>query len=410
MKLTIVNQFYPPDISPTARLVASLAEYRAAEGDRVTVVAGRGYATINDGGLAVEVGKEVRLLDVWTPKLGKKNILCRCVDCLCFFLLASWRLMWLRRQDAIICLTTPPFIMVAAVVHKLLHPRTRLILWNMDCYPEVLERGGMIRERSLPSRLLRKLDRALVRRTDHIVCLDDAMQQLVAQRHERGRQQHNFSVIPNWEPLSRFPDRRIQCDGKAKSENFVVLYAGNLGYGHCHDTLIEAADRLAKEDPSVQFMIVGGGTRHKSLRGECEQRGLGNLAISSYLDEAELKRVKENAGCAVITLRDEMLGVMSPSKLHSSLAMGLPIVYVGPAGSNVDEAIRRFQCGISLRHGDVIGFVNFVRLLSSTPSERAAYSRRARQAFEAEYCDRSALPKFDRVIRSVAQPANRRAA
>ena len=32
---------------------------------------------------------------------------------------------------------------------------------------------------------------------------------------------------------------------------------------------------------------------------------------------------------------------MSPSKLHANLAAGLPVLYVGPEGSNVDEAIKR---------------------------------------------------------------------
>ena len=44
MRLTLVNQFYAPDISPTAQLAASLAEHRAERGDHVTIVTGRaGY-------------------------------------------------------------------------------------------------------------------------------------------------------------------------------------------------------------------------------------------------------------------------------------------------------------------------------------------------------------------------------
>ena len=48
-----------------------------------------------------------------------------------------------------------------------------------------------------------------------------------------------------------------------------------------------------------------------------------------------------------------MLGVMSPSKLHSNLAMSLPVIYIGPVKSNVDDAIQRFDFGVSIRHGDV---------------------------------------------------------
>jgi hypothetical protein len=44
VRITLVNQFYAPDISPTAQLAASLAEHRAEQGDVVTVITGRsGY-------------------------------------------------------------------------------------------------------------------------------------------------------------------------------------------------------------------------------------------------------------------------------------------------------------------------------------------------------------------------------
>ena len=51
MRLTLVNQFYAPNISPTAQLAASLAESRARLGDQVTVVAGTGgYAARAEAG------------------------------------------------------------------------------------------------------------------------------------------------------------------------------------------------------------------------------------------------------------------------------------------------------------------------------------------------------------------------
>jgi hypothetical protein len=94
--------------------------------------------------------------------------------------------------------------------------------------------------------------------------------------------------------------------------------------------------------------------------------------------------------------------VISPSKIHAYLAMGLPLVYVGPAGSNVDLAIRRFDCGISLRHGDVHGLVAFLRRLRDDPAAYQSYRQRARRAFEEAYSDFVALPKFDHILGSLA--------
>jgi hypothetical protein len=100
------------------------------------------------------------------------------------------------------------------------------------------------------------------------------------------------------------------------------------------------------------------------------------------------------AHLALITLHDRSLGVMSPSKLHANLAAGLPVLYVGPEGSNVDDAITRFDTGRSVREGDVDGVVRAVHELRA---DRAAPGR-ARAAFEAAYCDEATLPQLDRVL------------
>ena len=109
------------------------------------------------------------------------------------------------------------------------------------------------------------------------------------------------------------------------------------------------------------------------------------------------------ADCALVTLRDSYLGVISPSKIHASLAMGLPLIYVGPEGGNVDEAIQRFKCGVSLRNGDVDGLVAFIRQMMAEPAYLNALKIRARQGYEAAYSDATALPKLDRLLEGLVE-------
>ena len=92
---------------------------------------------------------------------------------------------------------------------------------------------------------------------------------------------------------------------------------------------------------------------------------------------------------------------MSPSKLHSNLAMGLPVIYIGPQKSNVDDAIQRFGCGASARHGDVDGLVAAIRGLADDKQRHTAMRQKAREAFDGAYCDLQTLPQFEQVIRSL---------
>lgn len=412
MRVTIINQFYTPDISPTAHLSASLAEGLAAQGHEVTVVASRG-GYVNVASTEQAAGENPRVRRVWTPRLGKKSLPKRLVDYGCFYLGAAWRMVRLRRQDVVIALTTPPYIAWTGVFHRWLHSRTKLVLWNMDCYPDVVERAGMIRKGGMISGILRWANRALFRRVDLLVCLDGAMRELLVSQYapRRWRERDRSVVIPNWEKLSFFPPpgaRGARTDRTWEGwerlgikDRLVVLYSGNMGVGHGFETVLEAAERLRGRP--VTFLFMGGGKRWAFVEQEQARRGLGNVVMQPYVAEKSTARqVMLEADCALITLREESLGVMSPSKLHSNLAAGLPVLYVGPKGSNVDEAIERFGCGASVRQGDVEGVVRFVEEALGNPEKLAEMQRRARGAFEAAYCDVQTLPQFEQVLERVA--------
>src|SRR5690606_12381473 len=98
--------------------------------------------------------------------------------------------------------------------------------------------------------------------------------------------------------------------------------------------------------------------------------GTSPIVLRGYVDKSETPGILAGAGAALITLDDRARGLMSPSKLHSSLAAGVPILYVGPTGTNVDDAIRRHGCGVSLRNGDVDGRVAAIVRLRDDPDHR----------------------------------------
>lgn len=65
MRLTLINQFYPPDISPTGQLTASLANHRAALGDSVTVISSQGYVKQSESKIQTNHDR-VNIKRIWT--------------------------------------------------------------------------------------------------------------------------------------------------------------------------------------------------------------------------------------------------------------------------------------------------------------------------------------------------------
>lgn len=404
MRITFINQFYKPDVAPTGQLTAGVAEYFAELGHEVTVVASRGgyIKQSQDGG--ADERDNLRVCRIWTPMLGKASTIKRCIDYVVFYVLTFLRMLTLRRQDVVIVLTTPPYIAWAAVAHKLLRRKCRVMLWNMDCYPEVAERAGALKTGGMPVKLMYWLNRRLFNRLDHLICLDHAMADLLEHYHAKRKAAGRplpVTVIPNWEKLENYPrDAKVDRWGGIEElkleDRFVVLYMGNMGFGHGFETVLDAAEQLKKE--AVTFLFIGGGKRQTEAAEQAQARGLEHVITRPYLPWEQVPMAMAAGGCALITLRDDMLGVMSPSKVHANLAAGLPILYVGPKGSNVDQAVSQYDCGLSIRHGEVAELVGFIRTIVSDPERQLALRTNARDAFEKSYNDTKTLPQFHQLI------------
>lgn len=401
MRITIINQFYPPDEAPTGKLCASLAEHLGRAGHEVTILASiGGYRTA--GQASGSAHANIRVVRAWTPRLGKASILRRLTDYAFFYVVAALRALLLPRQDVLVCLTTPPFIVWIALLHRMIHRKARVVLWNMDCYPEVAERCGKLRPGSVLSRLTRWNNRLIFKRLSHLVSLDPAMETLLMP-YAPAKRGLPATVIPNWEPAERYPASlndlppwegidRLRLHGK-----FIVLYSGNMGVGHTFDAVIDAAERL-RDQPDIVFLMVGSGAKRSLLETAVAERSLPNMILHDYVDRDDLPAMLNSASVALITLHDWALGVMSPSKLHANLAMALPVVYVGPEQSNVDHAIKTFDCGISLRHDQGEALADALRCLRDQPAELQRLAANARRAFDQAYCDTQTLPQFEAVL------------
>ncbi|HEY6562964.1 MAG TPA: hypothetical protein VIY86_00580, partial [Pirellulaceae bacterium] len=102
----------------------------------------------------------------------------------------------------------------------------------------------------------------------------------------------------------------------------------------------------------------------------------------------------------VVTLGNEMVGIVHPCKVYGAMAVGRPILFIGPSPSHVADLLRDHAIGEIVAHGDVSGCVAAIRRLRDLPeSERgrmgqvglaAMTSGLSRDILLTRFCDRLA--------------------
>jgi len=184
----------------------------------------------------------------------------------------------------------------------------------------------------------------------------------------------------------------------------VVLYSGNMGRAHDLQTVLQVA-RSMREAPEVVFVFIGDG----HLRGEVEAaaRELPNVRLLPYQPRERLTESLSAGDVHVVTQRDEVLGLVEPSKLYGALAVGRPVLYVGPAGSEAARTIQVEGLGEVVAVGDAVGARAALERLLARPAGDAA---RIRAVFEARYDRRHRTAALEQVLSAVAagRPAPRK--
>jgi glycosyltransferase involved in cell wall biosynthesis len=305
-------------------------------------------------------------------------------DYLSFHAGAMLRALRLPRFDIVVTLTTPPLIgLVGAALRRL--KGSWHVYWSMDLHPDAsLALGKMSRKNPLV-RAVASLSDRLYRGADRVVALGPYMSdRLLAKGVKPGR----VVNIPVWSrkdevyPLPRegHPLKaQLGLEGK-----FVVLYSGNLGLAHRFDEFLEAARRL-RHRGEIVFLFVGDGPRLREVAGPKEAEGLDNVVLLDYFPREQLHASLSAADLHLISLRPEMTGVCVPGKLYGAMASGRPVLFVGPEHCETADAIRRAECGFTLRPDEPQAVVEAIERLAADPELAQEQGERGLSAFVAEH-------------------------
>jgi colanic acid biosynthesis glycosyl transferase WcaI len=356
MDILILNQTFYPDVVATAQCATTLAENLARAGHRVTVVAGRrAYDQPENVFPKSELWEGIRIRRCASTGFGKSSVWRRALDFASFLLACSYRLLFTRRHDIVIAMTTPPLISVIAALFVLLKGGS-LRTWLMDMNPDEAIAACCLRKDSLTARMLQSAHRFSLAASDRIVVLDRFMKARVIQKNIP---EERIAIVPpclqNSAPAYT-PDGRTEFRRAHGMEGkFVVMYAGNHSPCHPLDTLLQAARELA-DRRDIMFCFVGGGSELPRVSEFAAAHALRNIVCLPYQDpRTTLAACLSSADLQVIVMGEPFVGLVHPCKIYNILHMGTPLLHIGPSEDHVTDLLPASAIGrwaFLARHGD----------------------------------------------------------
>lgn len=327
-KLVYLCDWLPPDFGAVGQYSLPFARQRAAAGDDVTLA---GLSSAADSIEEERPGAgRLRTVRVRSRVYDRSDFRSRALWTARTNLNLLWRLRReLSRADEILFTGSPPFLIhLLAPLNLLL--RKRLTYRITDFHPECL----MAEMDRVPAalRLFHRWTVALRRRVDRFEVLGEDQRQRLLEigiRPERivlKRDPSPVEIPPDTPPL----DLPAELAGRA-----VLLYSGNFGVAHDHETFVAGYRRHHRQGSGrVALWLNATGARADRVEEILRQEGL-PFYRSRTVPLELLPRLLVAPEAHLITLRDAFVGYVLPSKVYGCIESGRRVLYIGSPRSDV---------------------------------------------------------------------------
>jgi colanic acid biosynthesis glycosyl transferase WcaI len=354
--ILLLNEYFPPDTSATAKFIAPVAE-ALTQKHRVTVLAGRPSYDPTEyhpryllrrevrGNLAVE-----RVGSTAFPRFQMRH---RVSNYLTYLSLAVPRALTIH-SDVVLAMTDPPIEGIAGALVARLSGRP--FVYNIrDMYPDMAVGGSIIAPGSFTARW-EAMHRWALRSAARVIVLgEDMRDRIVAKGVDPGRVVISRDGITIPETLPP-PDNPVAHEIRGDFR-FTLVHAGNLGFYGAWQTLISAVRML--EDEGVGLVFIGEGAMKQQV--EAMAAGCRAVRFLPFRPASEVPSVLSSGDMHVVTVKRGLEGVVVPSKLYPTLAAGRPVLGVAPEECDVVRIIRKTGCGVAADPDDPGAVVEAIR-------------------------------------------------
>lgn len=269
-----------------------------------------------------------------------------------------------RYDTVIVHQLSPLTVGLPALIIKKIRPKTKLLFWVLDLWPESLEVAGGIKNPMILG-IFEQLAKICYRNSDKILMSSKGFKESIC---SKGDFAHKLEYFPNW------------ADGALNSKSdyklpdlpngFNVMFAGNVGEAQDFEHTLEAFRLLHEQGiENIHLVIVGDGRKKRWVDEYIAEHQLSKMvhcvgrhplnSMSLFFEQADV---------LYLALKDSpIFNLTCPAKLQAYMSIGKPVLAMmnGEGANIISEAL----CGMSVNAGDSESLSKMLIRISSLSKE-----------------------------------------
>jgi glycosyltransferase involved in cell wall biosynthesis len=403
MKVLVIAQYFPPDVTAAAFRMFDTARLLEAEGYEVRVITARPHRTQIEGDSATAYDRQIS--GVWrTPVArlnggGFSNYIKHYTS---FMIASSWLGVRQRlagwKPDVIWASSPPLFVGLSGVaLSRLFH--VPVVLDVRDLWPASAVGAGQLSARGRFYHVGERMEKYVYDRAAHITCVARPMQEYI-----RTRTETPVTVVYNG---ARTSDIVIgHAAGNGAKTGHTLLYAGNLGRAQQLDLLLRAwvsvHGRNGHRDWTMK--LLGAGAVEKDLKELARRLGAnGSVVFAPPVSREDARREMMAAAALCVSLQaDQAFARTIPSKVFDCMAVGRPVL-AGVAGE-AREILERTGANVCYEPGNRPDLERCLGRLLGDYAHLQERAHRNPQVIREGYTREKAVGVLTRVFAAVVSP------
>ena len=318
--------------------------------------------------------KEVNIIRIPQILRGRGNKLKILINYLSFLISSLIKILFIKKKyDFIFVFAPSPIFVALAGILLSRRQKSKLYIWVLDLWPEILKELKIINSRLL-IKILDYIVTYIYQNCDKVFVQSETFKKIISSKL-KNKFKKRIVTIYSWS--DKISKSKLKFTKSKKDKWIKFLFTGNIGHSQNLILLLSAIKDLKKEKISgFQFIIVGSGRKKEQIKNFVKDNDLSDIVIlKDFITFKKLNKIILSSDVLYLSLiKGKYINSTIPAKFQTYLDYKKPIL--ASIDGEVKKMIQDYKCGlVSLPNDKKQLKKNILRFINMNKNKKSYYSK-----------------------------------